>query len=55
MGGGGAGAANTGRGGALLNAGNLTAEDCQFRGSQAVIGGGAFVGWMLTTSPTLSS
>lgn len=44
-GGGGVGAANTGRGGAVLNAGTLTVTNCQFTGNSAAFGGALATGY----------
>lgn len=53
-GGGGVGAANTLRGGAVLNAGTLLAEDCVFTGNKASLGGGLASGYSTAnTSATL--
>ncbi|GAA5149458.1 hypothetical protein GCM10023213_47190 [Prosthecobacter algae] len=49
-GGGGVGTANTGRGGAVLNAGALTVMDCQFTGNSGVIGGALASGY--STQPS---
>ncbi|MES2594002.1 MAG: choice-of-anchor Q domain-containing protein [Verrucomicrobiota bacterium] len=53
-GGGGTGAANTDRGGAVLNAGTLVAEDCVFTGSKGAFGGAIATGYSsASTSLTL--
>ncbi len=44
-GGGGVGAANTGRGGAVLNAGTLIVTDCQFTGNSGAFGGALASGY----------
>ena len=49
-GGGGVGAANTGRGGAVLNAGTLTVTDCTFTGNRAAIGAALASGYSTQSS-----